>query len=224
MFTIGVDLGQSADPSAIVAIETALEAKTHYVRHIESLPLGLRYTEQVERIVDVDERCRALGDTSLVFDASGVGRAVGDLLRTRVRGRPHAVTISGGTTETINGPFETVVPKRDLVGALEVVLEQKRFVIVRGLQGARDLRAELKAFNFALSASGHDSYGAASGAHDDLVLASSLAVWAAEKWVARGGRAPGARMKVYPRTPSARPAPDMWGGTKEPGTYELFFR
>jgi hypothetical protein len=224
MFSIGVDLGQSADPSAIVAIETALEAKTHYVRWIESLPLGLRYTEQVERVVEVDERCRALGDTQLVVDYTGVGRAVFDLLRTRVHGGLHAVTISGGQAETSPGPHETVLPKRDLVGALEVVLEQKRLIIVKGLQGSRDLRAELKAFNFALSASGHDSYGAASGAHDDLVLATSLAIWSAERWLARGGRKPGVRMKVYARTPVARPAPDVWGGAKERGVYDWFFR
>ena len=67
----------------------------------------------------------------------------------------------------------------------------------RGLQGKRtagatqgtpDLRAELVAFQFELSQRGRDSYEAASGFHDDLVLAFSLAVWNAEKdqgWVWR---------------------------------------
>ncbi len=211
MITTGADIGQSQDPTAVVVVQTDLTSKTHVVRWIETLPLGTPYTAVVDRLAEIDERCRAEGESQLIVDATGVGRPVVDLLRTRLRGGVHAVTIGGGAAETHPGPHETVVPKRDLVAALEVVLQTRRLVVLKGLQGARDLKAELKAFNFALSARGRDSYEAAAGSHDDLVIALGLALWSAERWLARGGRRPGARLRIYPR--SASPSPGTVIGT-----------
>lgn len=84
-------------------------------------------------------------------------------------------------------------------------MQMRRLVVAKGLQGRRDLQAELKAFTFSLNARGHDSYQAASGHHDDLVLALCLAIWSAERRLARGGRRPGARLKFY--GPSHTPVP-----------------
>ncbi len=42
------------------------------------------------------------------------------------------------------------------------------------------LLGELAAFQEKITARGHDTYAAASGEHDDLVLAVALAVWFAE--------------------------------------------
>ncbi|MGD0894547.1 MAG: hypothetical protein ABSA08_00770 [Acidimicrobiales bacterium] len=187
MLTMGVDLGQSVDPTAVVVIETD-RARVHAVRWIESLPVGMSYPEQLERLVVVNERARADGPTITVVDYTGVGRPVVDLLRRRLHGGVKAVTISGANAVTQPNPYEVVVPKRDLIGALEVVLQTHRLVIVDGLQGTSDLRAELVAFQFELSQRGRDTYEAASGFHDDLVLALSLAIWNAEKdqgWVWR---------------------------------------
>ncbi len=185
MLTCGIDLGQSVDATAVVVIETD-RTRVHAVRWIESLPVGMSYPEQLERLVVVNERCRADGPTTTVVDYTGVGRPVVDMLRRRLHGGVKAVTISGANAVTEPSPYEVVVPKRDLIGALEVVLQTHRLVIVDGLQGTADLRAELVAFQFELSQRGHDTYEAASGHHDDLVLALSLAVWHAEKdqgWV-----------------------------------------
>jgi hypothetical protein len=187
MLTMGVDLGQSVDPTAVVVIETD-QSRVHAVRWIESLPIGMSYPEQTERLVVINERCRADGPTMTVIDYTGVGRPVVDMLRRRLHGGIKAVTISGGNAVTQPSPREVVVPKRDLIGALEVVLQTHRLVIVDGLQGTPDLRAELVAFQFEISQRGHDSYEAASGHHDDLVLGLSLAIWHAEQdqgWVWR---------------------------------------
>jgi hypothetical protein len=40
---------------------------------------------------------------------------------------------------------------------------------------------ELLSYQVQISDAGHDSYNARSGAHDDLVLAVSLAAWGARK-------------------------------------------
>jgi hypothetical protein len=64
------------------------------------------------------------------------------------------------------------VPKRDLVTSLEVVPDCPL---------AHELESELAAFDFSISARGHDTYEASSGSHDDLVMALALAVWWGER-------------------------------------------
>jgi hypothetical protein len=95
--------------------------------------------------------------------------------------------------------------------------------------GARDLRQELKHFSFAINARGRDTYEAGTGSHDDLVIALGLALWSAERWLARGGRKPGARLHYYgpSRLPDAGTVvgtavttvggPAEWWGGKRPG-------
>lgn len=51
MFYVGIDLGQAQDYTAIVLVE---DDNDHlYVRHIERLPLGTYYPDQVERIKEI---------------------------------------------------------------------------------------------------------------------------------------------------------------------------
>ena len=53
--------------------------------------------------------------------------------------------------------------------------------IARGLRHIEHLEKEAQAFTMKLSASGHDSYNARSGEHDDLLLAVALPVWHAAR-------------------------------------------
>jgi hypothetical protein len=109
-----------------------------------------------------------------------VGAAVVDLLR-----RPgltfDAVTITGGDTESIAGPNAYRVPKRDLVGSLQVLLQSGQLKIARSLENAETLKDELLNFRVKFNlATAHDSYEAwREGDHDDLVLAAALAAWRA---------------------------------------------
>jgi len=73
------------------------------------------------------------------------------------------------------------VPKRDLVGAVQVVLQTGRLKIAPGLREARTLARELQNFRMKITDKAHDTYGAwRDGEHDDLVLAVSLALWSGE--------------------------------------------
>jgi hypothetical protein len=186
--TLGVDIGQSQDPTALVVIETTPEKSTHVVRFVETLPLGTPYPDVVERIVAVDARCRLDGETTAVVDASGVGKPIVDMLRARIPGGVRAVVISGGQTVTNPGPYEYVVPKRDIISSIEVPLQTHRLLVLRGLQGADDLRSELQSFAVAISERGHDTYEARSGHKDDLVLACALCLWYAERRLAHPRR------------------------------------
>jgi len=210
-FTVGVDLGQAIDPTAVLVVESGRPDPTpqdarppieHLVRHIERVPLGTSYIDVVEKISHVAETVAAAFGQSVmtVVDATGVGRPVVDMLRRRLALPLRAVTFTAAADEVHPDPHAYRVPKRDLVQSLEVVLQGRRLHTAPGLLLAEDLRAELQAFQVNLSAHGHDSYEAGRGKHDDLVMALCLAVW----WGSRRGQGAAfseawARMAARPR-------------------------
>lgn len=188
--TLGVDIGQQTDPTALVLVETYRPEPTHpkdwseqrhRVSWVERVPLGTLYGAVVERIAVVAETAQTRGSVMIVLDGTGVGRPVVDLLRKRTSVPLRAVIFTGGETETRDGPYTWHAPKRDLVTALEVVLQSRRLEVRPDCPLQPDLEAELSAFDFSINARGRESYEAASGTHDDLVLALALAIWWAER-------------------------------------------
>jgi hypothetical protein len=71
------------------------------------------------------------------------------------------------------------VPKRDLVGVLQVLLQTERLKVSRKLALGPILQQEMLNFRVKIdSITAHDSYAAwREGQHDDLVLSVSLAAW-----------------------------------------------
>jgi hypothetical protein len=188
--TLGVDIGQANDPTAIVVLDSDYTRPSdrqerpqrfHVVRSIDRVPLGTPYPLVVNRVASVAEQASLYGPVITVVDATGVGRAVVDLLRQATSLPIRAVTITAGSQATDDGPYSLRVPKRDLISALEVAMQTRRLGVASGVRLAEDLRDELRNFTFAISDRGHDTYEAASGRHDDLVLALALAVWHAER-------------------------------------------
>lgn len=120
----------------------------------------------------------------MVVDWTGVGRPVVDMLR-EAEMYPAAVFITGGDAVHQDGK-EYRVPKRDLVGSVQVLLQTQRLKIASSLKEASTLTAELLAFKVNINAKGHDRYGNDVGdwrenPHDDLVLAVALACWYGEQ-------------------------------------------
>ncbi len=169
--------------------------ENHYqAQYLERLPIGTPYPTQVARIKQLFDRLKTDTGTApyLVADATGVGRPVMDMLRSAEL-TPVSVTITGGDTVARDG-LEYRVPKRDLVSAVQVLLQSERLKIARGLPEAQTLTSELLAFKVSISLKGHDSYGNDVGPwrenpHDDMVLAVALAVWYGEN-VKQYGRRP----------------------------------
>ena len=200
-YFVGLDLGQSADPTAIAVVERAefpgewdAVAYTHRIemarrlRHMERMALGTLYPEVVERVAQV-MRSPALskGRRHLVVDATGVGRPVVDLLvRERLPCQLWAVTITGGDAETYtNGYYR--VPKRDLIVGLQLVFQNRELQIAKGLKEGPALAREMSGMRVRVRDGGREQFGAREGEHDDLVLAVALACWAERKG-AVGGR------------------------------------
>lgn len=190
MLSIGVDLAQARDRTAIAAVssfqaeEEQAGNRAHRVRHLtltrlEKLTPGLPYPQQAELIVAVAERLAEHERPTLWVDATGVGRAVVDLVRVASPFPVRAVTLTGGTEVVAHGQ-DISVPKVELVAALEVALSTRRLHAAPDLAFASTLDKELRAFSYELSPSGRPLY-AGKGAHDDLVLALALAVFGAER-------------------------------------------
>ena len=146
-------------------------------RHLERFPLQTRYIDIVE---GVKTRLRALPqDHYLAVDATGVGRGVVEQLAVL---NPLRVTITNGLeAQQGESKADWRVPKRDLVGAAQIALQNRVLEISRKLPLAEVLVRELLNFRVKISDTGHDSYNAwRESEHDDLVLGLAIAAWAAE--------------------------------------------
>lgn len=181
-FAAGLDLGQASDYSALVIIERVPgeTSWTHNVRHIARWR-GKPYPAVVAEVARLLSRRPLLPDTDLRVDATGVGRAVLDLLRqAHAEGTlpcwPREVTLTGADEPGQGG---RTIPKRDLIAHLEVLLATDRLHVASGLTLAPALREELGAFRAKMSATGHATYEARGSGHDDLVIATALASWGA---------------------------------------------
>lgn len=178
-YLVGVDLGQVRDFSTVAVAEVASEEPlTLHIRHLERWR-GLPYTEVVERVQRLLDSPQ-LARSELVIDGTGVGRGVVDLFSRSGR-RFTAVTITGG--DRVSNPQRGVygVPKKDLVGALQVMLEAGRLKIASSLEHAETLRTELLNFRVRTSlTTGRESFEHwRESDTDDLVLAAALAGWKA---------------------------------------------
>jgi hypothetical protein len=73
------------------------------------------------------------------------------------------------------------VPKKDLVGALQILLQAGRLKIAKSLPAAAILVKELENFRVKITVAANESFEAwRDGDHDDLVLAVALSCWEGE--------------------------------------------
>jgi len=156
-----------------------------YLRHLERYELGTPYPEVIDRVIRLLTRPpirHLLPYTRLLIDATGVGRPVLDSFRARGV-FPYGITIHGGDRATMEtaGPkdINLRVPKRDLVGSVQTLLQSRRLKIAERLPLADVLKKELLNFRVKVDPkTAHDSYSHwREGAHDDLVLGVACAAW-----------------------------------------------
>ncbi len=203
--TVGVDIGQKVDPTAIVVCEAirraqplpvgdgllrstrpAPKAETSYTaRMIHRLPLGTPYPEVAAAIADVITglRTRTAHKPILMVDATGVGLPVVDILRQALAGKPHVLVACMFThgdrytkdTSNYRAPSASV-GKAYLVSRLQAMLQTQRIKLPETSE-ARVLAKELQDYEIRVSEDANDKYGAFKvGTHDDLVTALGLAV------------------------------------------------
>src|SRR5215472_11284589 len=209
-YTIGIDPGQSIDPTAFAAVHCLEDGGKPLFQcgHLERLPLNTPYPAIIQHARRLLQKQPFLGHTELVLDLTGVGRPVADLFRAEGL-HPIRVTITAGGGETVvNGVHH--VAKLILVSQVQALLHDGRLQIQKDLPEAPILRAELEDFRAAVTDSGRWTFGARGGAHDDLVLALALAVWRANRHRLRTVHPDVVRRSAQIRTrPSLDSGPDF---------------
>jgi hypothetical protein len=191
-YFIGLDLGKRRDYSALAVLERA-EVKGAWdpvywrhkmltersVRHLERLPLETSYTDVVWHVEKVLRSLAPLGRCTLAVDATGLGAPVVDALNAaHMQCKLLPVILTAGELESCKDEYH-MVPKRDVVTGLELLMERGELLISSGLEQGPVFLQELKDVEVKVSAAGRESCGATrAGTHDDLVIAVALACWA----------------------------------------------
>jgi hypothetical protein len=192
MFLIGLDLGQSADFSALCVVEGSAgafdepqtwEQKRYAVRHLQRWPLRTTYPAIVEDVRALYYRAPLAGQlVPLVVDATGVGRPVIDLFRASGLAAI-GVTITGGLQDNLGDGVNVTVPKRTVVSTLVACFQTERLKIAEALEAAPLLINELANFRLKVSLeTGNETFESRrESIHDDLVLCVGIALWWAER-------------------------------------------
>jgi hypothetical protein len=187
-FYVGLDLGQSNDFTALAVVQALKEvnekgglSRSLHLRHLERYPLKTPYTSVADGVVSLvsDPRLwESRRPPRLVLDATGVGKAVTDLLKSKGL-RFTSVTITSGYKAHAVGQRDWRVPKRDLVAALEVPFHTGAFKVAESLELWPTLKGELQSFRRKINLkTAHDSYGHwRESDHDDLVLVHDQATF-----------------------------------------------
>jgi hypothetical protein len=201
-FIMGLDLGQSQDPTALSVLQwdrSPLKTWTprrnnanvliqgveeHFdIRHLERLQLGWSYPEIIAYVMDVLQREPLRDNCTLVLDQTGVGAVVADLFD-KAGLMPIKVNITSGSDATRISERRWNVSKTVLISALDARLNTGELRVAKRLTDAGALAEEMRDFRRIVTASAHATYGARVGKHDDLVLSLALATW----WAAESRR------------------------------------
>jgi hypothetical protein len=192
LVTLGVDIGQMRDPTAlaVTVVTGPAAAVIGHVRYVQRLPLGTPYPQTATRIQEVLHNLRnaiyaegiATTKFHIFMDVTGVGRPIFDMLTEQLPAnvRAVAVTLTGGSSLTKDG-VEWHVPKQHLVSLLNRFMAERRLVLPATQEGsltdeARQFQRELRTFVGRKESAQHVETGARQGSHDDLVIAVGLSL------------------------------------------------
>ena len=142
---------------------------------IKRLPLETSYTNVVAIVHALLLRCPA--GTELIIDGTGVGKPVADIFKWHGV-TPWCVTATAGIEQTIDAANRTAnVPKLVLISRIQSLLFEGRLKVHEQIEDAAAFLAELRDFRVEYSASGHMTYNAKAGRHDDMVSAAAVVAW-----------------------------------------------
>jgi len=184
-YLAGLDLGQASDYTALAILQRTITTnpreKFFAVRHLERFSIGTSYPTICDHVVDLFDE-PPLSNGTLAVDQTGVGRAVVDMIS---RARPQAIirpiTIVAGHAVVPDGAGWHV-PKKELVSALQVLLQSRRLQVARGLPMAPVLVKELETFRVKITVSANETFESwRERDHDDLVLSVAMAAWVGDR-------------------------------------------
>ena len=193
--TIGLDLGQARDFSALCVVERSVPKNEpiYAVRHLLRWPLGTPYTKIVNDVATL-AYSPSLKLPRIAADRTGVGAAIMEMLAQALRDKANGATvvdlapilITSGDAVSRGDDGCRHVAKKQLVSTVQALLSSDRLKIAPELPEAVTLRNELRAFKCKVTVAGNETFEAwRERDHDDMVLSLAMALWLAEN-VGRG--------------------------------------
>jgi hypothetical protein len=190
LYVLGLALGQTTDFSALAIVEVP-PGDAWSGRPALSLPYlqrfspGTHYLQMGDVLHDLFQSPKLAGSLVAV-DQTGVGDAVLALVWSRL-GNVDAVltpiTLSSGHA-ILHERGGYIVPKKELIGTLQVLLQTRRLHVARELPDAPMFLRELETFRVRVTTAGSEATEAwREGINDDLVFAVGLAAWVAEQYL-----------------------------------------
>jgi hypothetical protein len=192
-FLLGLDLGKASDFTALAVVERSRypdadnptrTVRRYAVRHLTRWPPKTSYhaiVAEVAGLARTNPIDRPLWPL-LAVDQTGVGVAVVETIRKAgIPARLYPLCITAGSAVTAGEDGSVHVPRKELVGVLQLLLQSRRLVFSPLPQ--RDLLVrELENFKDKSPPAGGESLEAwRERDHDDLVLAVALACWLGER-------------------------------------------
>ena len=191
-FFLGLELGQAQEFSALAIVDREeVHPNAHpsecrpelTLRHLKRFPLGTSYPDIITELHTLI-KTQPLPGSYLALDKTGVGQTVINSVlerMTNVRFTFTVVTVTAGTRATAESDG-LHLPKLDLIGTLQTLLQTRRLNIPRDLPDAQTLVQELETFRMKVTLnSSNDLELWREGPHDDLVYAVALPAWFAQR-------------------------------------------
>lgn len=187
-YLLGCDLAKSMDYTSLAVIKMDFSPEIRdYKYKLVALDRikGVEYPKITELIVSTVKMLieKGRGNTTdgphLCMDASGLGAPIKDYLKQYTifgggtRGRKiFPVVFTGGQSARRDPVTQNYnVSKSLLIGNYQGLMQTRRIEYARDLAALSLLEKEIGSFKYHLSASGHASFDAEAGAHDDLICA-----------------------------------------------------
>ena len=137
------------------------------------------YVKIVERVGKIVEAAGGQDRVDIIIDATGVGAAVADIFWDQ--GIPVTkAMITSGTRAHWEHRIQ-YIPKADLIGKANKLLQQRRVKIASGLKEAQVLQDEIRNYRYQITTNRSQTFGPwRASQHDDVLFSLCLALWRAD--------------------------------------------
>jgi hypothetical protein len=190
-YLVGLSLGTAQDFTGLAFLERARRALPddphetavcYGLRLLERIPPGTPYADICEGLGWIADRA-GIHRATLAIDYTGVGLPVlRQFFRHVSASAIKPILVTAGQKASADGKGGWYVPRRDLAGILQVLLQERRLAIAASLPHAPTLVQELSNFRVREAATSDDAAVVSwrEGPQDDLVLAVAAACWVGE--------------------------------------------
>jgi phage FluMu gp28-like protein len=177
---LGVDLGETHDPTALVALRQV--GDEFHATHLERLKLNTSYERVTQGVVQLMEKPWYV-DTALVVDATGVGRPVVERMED-VGLNPIPVVITGGVNEIHEpGDWSWRVPRKTLLTIVQILFMRGQIKLPAGHKLTAELEHEIRNVKRRAKAGTNEATEIGRETeHDDIFFALCLAAWQVTKY------------------------------------------